>query len=749
MRLFSTQIQDIYSKLIKCICSTDPNCQRESPIYDIQYPPDFPDADDRNYNISYIVPGATVGCSAIGSLLLSTLECFYSDSICFSELLHHIKQMYYWNLEDPLWFDPVPLIYNRTSTHFYPNSTISIAIKIMMIEEWNPSYSYQDFYRLCSPSYCIYEETIYSNNSLGIIVILISMIGGMIISLRFLTPYLFSLTINLILKIIRKQNFQEQEQQQNVMNLCGRLKLFKQKMIKSIRDTLLNLNIFPIHTFGANINRAIARTVGVQSTRLFLLLFATSFIVLTLYTITQQQILTKEFKQPSFNAYNKLIKSYGTDLKCSCSSISSTYDEFIDIEPKFHEICSSPFASNEMIDNLAISLSSNQLISNKRDYRLLISAHIQYLTGLCQISIRSVDSSIKNFLSTLFIKRELVFEDEFYEHIDSSIELTKQTAPDVLDSIFFLIRNINFGNAIISTYGTNFKYVLPLEKTFFEHFATEAEIYDDDCSCGLRLNCTSQAYFIENNSSNKIHLPGLKIGCTSSDSFLSSTLECFYNQSCVDIIEKYTNYSNSLQSLSNQSRINLTIYELVKNLFIDQLLTRKNYSAYYEICSPSLCSYNYIQKFNLVYTIYFLLGFQGGLTIVLRWICPRIIQFKMTIEKYRKNRTRVVHLKPVIQTVSENVSHGNKRAAPNLRLGFMKILLICIFFMIIIVVLVIFSIYVVRQENNQTTQTTNTTTITTTTTITDMKTVTISDLTTTTGWLFSKVIFMLLIVFIF
>jgi len=76
LRLFSTQIQDIYSKLIKCICSTDPNCQRESPIYDIQYPPDFPDADDRNYNISYIVPGATVGCSAIGSLLLSTLECF-------------------------------------------------------------------------------------------------------------------------------------------------------------------------------------------------------------------------------------------------------------------------------------------------------------------------------------------------------------------------------------------------------------------------------------------------------------------------------------------------------------------------------------------------------------------------------------------------------------------------------------------------------------------------------------------------
>jgi len=120
----------------------------------------------------------------------------------------------------------------------------------------------------------------------------------------------------------------------------------------------------------------------------------------------------------------------------------------------------------------------------------------------------------------------------------------------------------------------------------------------------------------------------LKIGCTLSESFLISTLECFYNQSCINIIKQYTNYPDQLEYLlsANQSQIKMTVEDLLKNLFTDQWQITKNYSSYYEQCSPLICSYTYIENFNIIYLISFLLGLQGGLAIVLKWICPKIIQ---------------------------------------------------------------------------------------------------------------------------
>ena len=90
-----------------------------------------------------------------------------------------------------------------------------------------------------------------------------------------------------------------------------------------------------------------------------------------------------------------------------------------------------------MIDHLGVSLSSNISTYEERDYRRIISSHIQYMTRLCQISIQSVKKSIEQFLSTVFVSKQLVSENDFYAHIESLIEQTKENAPDSLNSIFF------------------------------------------------------------------------------------------------------------------------------------------------------------------------------------------------------------------------------------------------------------------------------------------------------------------------
>ncbi|CAF1545864.1 unnamed protein product [Adineta steineri] len=121
---------------------------------------------------------------------------------------------------------------------------------------------------------------------------------------------------------------------------------------------------------------------------------------------------------------------------------------------------------------------------------------------------------------------------------------------------------------------------------------------------------------------------GLKIGCLSSESFLQSTLECFYDLNCIQLIQNYTNYeynNNSKNSFipfssTNMTKIliNTTISQLIDELFIDDWNRTLNYSSYYRQCSPIDCSYSYIQKLNSIHTLQLLIGFQDGLTIILQ-----------------------------------------------------------------------------------------------------------------------------------
>ena len=194
-----------------------------------------------SYLVSYVVPGSIVACSEIDSLLLSTFECFYSDSVCYPTIRNHLQKVYIWNnnylrpssiafSNKPTWFNAKPLVYNSTSTRFDRNTSISTIIKDLLIEQWNPTYSYNEFYQLCSPSYCIYQERIRTNNVIEIVVILISMVGGLIISMRFIAPYLVMFVIKLISIITRKQ------QQQQQQGSSSRKKLFSLKiLIKQIQ----------------------------------------------------------------------------------------------------------------------------------------------------------------------------------------------------------------------------------------------------------------------------------------------------------------------------------------------------------------------------------------------------------------------------------------------------------------------------------------------------------------------------------
>jgi hypothetical protein len=95
-------------------------------------------------------------------------------------------------------------------------------------------------------------------------------------------------------------------------------------------------------------------------------------------------------------------------------------------------------------------------------------------------------------------------------------------------------------------------------------------------------------------------------------------------------------------SLSSQYSWNKTIVDdLVKQLFIEKWKTSINYTKYFYQCSPLQCTYTYVQRANLFYSITALMSLSSGLTVILKWLCPIVIKLAWKIVRRRYNNSIV------------------------------------------------------------------------------------------------------------
>ncbi|CAF4172766.1 unnamed protein product, partial [Adineta steineri] len=476
------------------------------------------------------VPGAIRACFIIDSVLLSTLEYLYVPE-CLSSILHIVNASWAYNknVTKIPYFNPRPLIHDTMTSRFPPKAPFSTLVKEMMIEEWNQTFSFEKYYNACAPNYCKYSYEESTQSFIEVIIKVVSTISGLTMVLRLITNQLMKLIFRLF-----KPKVQRQEQDR--LRLPDRIEIILRKIPSGLCGILSNLNLFPLHTFGSNIDRVRAKYLGQLTTRLYIVLLIIGLAILILYSVVKPPVKTETIEKPSFDVYERLIQDYKDTLRCPCTFISSTYDQYITMKPKFHQICTSSFVSNKWRHIRDPS------IYTKKDYRLFLSSHLQFLTGLCNQSIQSVDASVYQFLSSLFITPELLSKVDFNKRIDLRIEQGKESAPRMFTHLLRLLRDTNHGNAIISGFGTNFEYIDPFYSAPSYIVDIKAINYDG-CSCGLYANCTIQATLVDGYySSENVPIMGLKMGCTPTESFLASNLACFYNSSCIKLIYDSTNY---------------------------------------------------------------------------------------------------------------------------------------------------------------------------------------------------------------
>ena len=81
-----------------------------------------------------------------------------------------------------------------------------------------------------------------------------------------------------------------------------------------------------------------AKRYGQWTTRLYIILLVSSLGIVATYTIIDPQSLTKTFDKPVFDVYKQLKHKYGDQLQCSCLMTASTYNQYVQIQPVFHQV---------------------------------------------------------------------------------------------------------------------------------------------------------------------------------------------------------------------------------------------------------------------------------------------------------------------------------------------------------------------------------------------------------------------------
>ena len=104
--------------------------------------------------------------------------------------MSHISELY----RSPLPQTAVVLNTSITS-RFQTNSTVSQLLSKLMVENWNSSHSFEQYFYSCNPSECTYSYSA-RNDLVFIITTLISIVGGLIKSLKIIVPFIIKLVLS-------------------------------------------------------------------------------------------------------------------------------------------------------------------------------------------------------------------------------------------------------------------------------------------------------------------------------------------------------------------------------------------------------------------------------------------------------------------------------------------------------------------------------------------------------------------------
>ena len=150
----------------------------------------------------FLVSGFVSDCTVFESLLVTSLECLFSNSSCLSTIIE-------------LWLNetmsvnglgPIPLLNASTPTRFSQTASLLTIVSELMVENWQPLSSFARYFQACAPSECSYSEERRSS-IISVFTVLLSVFGGLFSLLRLVCPILIRLFSRCMNRVSRGMMF--------------------------------------------------------------------------------------------------------------------------------------------------------------------------------------------------------------------------------------------------------------------------------------------------------------------------------------------------------------------------------------------------------------------------------------------------------------------------------------------------------------------------------------------------------------
>lgn len=289
---------------------------------------------------------------------------------------------------------------------------------------------------------------------------------------------------------------------------------------------------------------------------------------------------------------------------------------------KYHPICSNYLLTHEYRTKL-LGSDLTVIPGSIAFKRQFLAAQLSLVDGLCTLANETMHTSLTLFLRQQFITAQALTADQFYEQMNTIIDRL------ILDTSFSFYHTLDYlqaathGNAIMSSYVSNWQFT-PSDRVNASAIRTRPVQYGN-CSCAMSDQCSTPM------SVNNVTFTGLAIGCLPLPVLLQSTLECFYNQTCLDALHYALFDDMSVSSLptsvplSSRFPSNISVRFILNELFIENWFRQTNYEKYFQICQVATCTYIYNKRADILYVITTIIGFLSGLITVFRLICPLVI----------------------------------------------------------------------------------------------------------------------------
>ena len=164
---------------------------------------------------------------------------------------------------------------------------------------------------------------------------------------------------------------------------------------------------------------------GRLATRLYILIFIFSIIILTFYSSLRYSTETVTINNPTLIDYFRFQKSVDERITCPCTNIALSQSLFISFTPEYHQLCSSDFLSTNWFDYLIFVQDTS--LYGVSSWHWGILPKFRFLEAMCQLAENTVQDAIDRFAQSKFVSSVVLISDEFNSQTSVIIDTLVQS----------------------------------------------------------------------------------------------------------------------------------------------------------------------------------------------------------------------------------------------------------------------------------------------------------------------------------